>query len=128
MTDALNAKVRHLVGIARAANLRVLAAKRLGFRHPGAEFLRSKAIMDARLLRRDAGGSSGNSLKMSLARLADLTCEIDEEKNRLPEQYRYNFEQVVEGTHDYIKAIAEYHGLTIYMEQREAAPHEKQTH
>lgn len=128
MTEEVKAKIHHLVGVARAANRRVLEAKRLGFRHPAAEYIREKAILDARVIRGDAGSKPGNSLKVCLARLADLTCELDEEKNRLPEQYRWSFAQVVEGTHDYIKAIADKHGVKVYMDQQEKSNRDRKVH
>ncbi|MCK7542930.1 hypothetical protein MLC59_01935 [Marinobacter bryozoorum] len=66
-------------------------------------------------------------LHQALCEIAELSCEIDHQKNRLPEPYRQSFTRVVESAHGHVKTIAGYHGLAVYADQKEER-HEKQTH
>lgn len=54
-----------------------------------------------------------------LRALADLTCDIDSQKNELPSQYREPFTRLVEASHKEVLAIAQEHEMVIYADQRE---------
>lgn len=122
-------RVRQLVRHARGMNRRSVAARKAGRRHQLAEYLRSKAMQEARAMKRTEGGGADNpavGLKVTLSHLADLVCDIDEQKNQLPAEYRQSFNSIVEATHNHIKTIAWAHGLVVYADQEETR--EKQTH
>ena len=56
-----------------------------------------------------------------LRALADLTCDIDGQKNQLPREHREPFTQLVTALHDQVYGIADANGMVIYADQREKA-------
>lgn len=120
-------EIRQLVNYARAQNRRSVAARKCGFRFPLAEYQRSKAMQEARIIKGLEALNPGAELKVTLSRIADLVCDIDEQKNRLPAEYTPRFTGLVDAAHGYIKSIATVHGVVIYADQGDLTD-EKQTH
>lgn len=127
MIEAKRGLIAELVGEARRQNRRLVRARQSGFEFPMAAYLRTRAMGEARAIKGVPSRQRGAELRQALCEIADLSCEIDHQKNRLPEPYRHSFTQVVEAAHGHVKTIADYHGLVVYADQKEARD-EKQTH
>lgn len=127
MTESKQAVIAELVTEARQQNRRLVRARQSGFEFPLAAYLRTRAMDEARAIKGVPSRQRGAELRQALCEKADLSCEIDHQKNRLPEPYRHSFTQVVEAAHGHVKTIADDHGLVVYADEKEGR-YEKQTH
>lgn len=114
MTENRQAVIAELVAEARQQNRRLVRARQSGFEFPLAAYIRTRTMGEARAVKGVPARNKGAGLQKTLCELADLACEIDHQKNRLPAIYRGNFTQVVEVTHRHVKAIADDHGVVVY--------------
>ena len=119
MTDSKAALIAHLVAKARRLNWYAMQARKRGDWYQLTVYLRDETMGEARAIKGVPSRQQGARLRQTLCEIADLTCEIDHQKNSLPELYRHNFTQVVEATHGHVKTVADDHGLSVYADQKQ---------
>lgn len=119
MTDSKRALIAHLATKARRLNWYAIRARQRGDWYQLTVYLRDQTMGEARAIKGVPSRQRGAELRQALCEIADLSCEIDHQKNKLPEPYRASFTQVVEAAHGHVKTIADYHGLVVYADQEQ---------